>query len=67
MKAKELAEAHWNYIKAVLTNHKMTPDEIDRIGFHYRTAMIHGYKHGWVDAMDELGKPLFMPFDPKQA
>jgi len=59
--SKELTEAHWKYIKEVLTNHGIFEAEIERIGFHYQTAMIHGYKHGYADAMDE---PLFIP--PKE-
>ena len=50
---KELADEHWKYIKSVLLNHKIELPELMRIGFHYRTAMIHGYKHGWFDAMKE--------------
>ncbi len=50
---KKLAEAHWGYIKNLLIQHNVNLDEIERIGFHYQTAMIHGYKHGWADAMEE--------------
>ena len=47
---KALAEEHWKYIKSILVEHKIDTTEVKLIGFHYRTAMIHGYKHGWVDA-----------------
>jgi len=49
----KLAEDHWNYIKGVLqeTNSK-TEYEIDEIGFHYKTAM----KHGWKHAMEYKGE-----------
>jgi hypothetical protein len=50
MKAKETAEAlaaaHWGYIGEVLTTHAVPKMQIENIGFHYRTAMIHGFKHG---------------------
>ena len=42
----EIAEAHWNYIKDLLLNHKISKNEINLIGFHYKTAFVHGYKHG---------------------
>ena len=57
----ELAEAHWKYIKSLLFEHKIDDTEIKRIGFHYRTAMIHGYKHGYIDAKAEIADPLFIP------
>ena len=43
---ESLADAHWDYVKAVLEHAGETPEIIGIIGFHYRTAMIHGYKHG---------------------
>ena len=49
-RAEELAEAHWKYIEAVLNNHGVDPNLIDRVGYHYITAMIHGYGHGVEDA-----------------
>ena len=49
-RAKELAEAHWKYIEAVLYVSGVQEQEVKRIGFHYRTAMIHGYGHGVEDA-----------------
>lgn len=48
-RASELAEAHWEYIKGVLEIHGQK--ELDVIEYHYKTAMIHGYKHGQTDAM----------------
>ena len=47
----EEAEAHWSYIKALLETHSEDADIIEKIGFHYRTAMVHGYKHGIEDAL----------------
>ena len=47
----KLAEDHWSYIKALLhhslTERMYTAEEVvEMIGFHYITAMEHGYKHG---------------------
>lgn len=56
--AIQLTERHWEYIEQLLRNEYIgvshyTPidDEeleiyIDRVGFHYRSAMLHGFKHG---------------------
>ena len=49
-RAKELAEAHWNYINATLSAHGVPDDEIEKVGFHYKTAFVHGYGHGQEDA-----------------
>jgi hypothetical protein len=46
---KELADAHWSYIESLLATHNNSPEEIDVIGFHYKTAFIHGYKHAVED------------------
>lgn len=54
-KILKMVEAHWEYVKSVLemelSEDLQTDKEgyIDRIGFHYKTAMIHGYKHGQED------------------
>lgn len=42
---KERTRQHWEFIKGVLETACENPEVIDKIGFHYRTAMIHGYKH----------------------
>ena len=44
--AEKLADQHWKYIRQVLETHGAAGDEIARIGFHYLTAFVHGYKHG---------------------
>jgi hypothetical protein len=46
-RASELAEAHWKYVNSVLLLHGVTEREADIIGYHYRSAMIHGFKHGF--------------------
>ncbi len=45
MDSKELAEAHWGYIKQLLKAHNEPELVIGLIGFHYKSAFIHGYKH----------------------
>lgn len=60
-KADELARQHWSYVCDLVRLHEDISDEDDRItmpsgkfleiiGHHYRTAMVHGYKHGQEDA-----------------
>ena len=46
MKANELAEAHWKYVAEVLRKHGEDEKNIVLIGFHYCSAMVHGFKHG---------------------
>ena len=43
--AKELANMHWSYIRQMLVHDQLTDIEIERIGFHYKTAFEHGFKH----------------------
>jgi hypothetical protein len=45
-KSQKLADDHWAYIKDLLVIHGMTDIEIKTIGFHYKTAFVHGWKHG---------------------
>lgn len=45
-KAKQLADEHWEYVKSLLKIHGETLAVIEKIGFHYKSAMIHGYGHG---------------------
>lgn len=48
-RAKELAEAHWKYIESLLLTHGESLDVVNKIGFHYVSSMVHGYKHGYCD------------------
>ena len=48
-KAKQLARDHWGYIKQLLLTHGVPIEQVNVIGFHYKTAFIHGYKHGQED------------------
>ena len=45
-KAKEMAEAHWQYVESVLVAHTEVAHVIERCKLHYISAFIHGYKHG---------------------
>ena len=45
-RTEELAKAHWDYIEKLLITHDVMGEERNIIGFHYKTAFIHGYKHG---------------------
>lgn len=53
----ELADSHWGYVKSVLEAHDEAPDIVERCGFHYREAFIHGYKHGVESCGVETKKP----------
>lgn len=56
-KLTDLVNAHWEYVEGVimleLKEFSIIPTVItghlDLIGHHYRTAFIHGYKHGKED------------------
>lgn len=43
---QKLSNEHWLYVKSVLKTHKIKSDIMNIIEFHYKTAFIHGYKHG---------------------
>ncbi len=49
--AKELAIDHWAYVRQVLVHDGVSERDIERIGFHFREAFIHGFKHA-----DEIEK-----------
>lgn len=40
-----LATEHWNYIENLLTKHMVDADLVEIVGFHYKTAFEHGWKH----------------------
>lgn len=41
----KLINDHWNYIQGVLVQDSVHLIDIDRIGYHYKTAFEHGWKH----------------------
>ena len=53
--AKVLADHHWSYVKDLflegIPGEELAEEIIEVIGFHYRTAFIHGYGHGQEDAV----------------
>ncbi len=53
-RADELADAHWGYIKEVLQAHDVDEGEIQRIGFHWQSAFVHGYKHAQEDLFSKI-------------
>lgn len=50
---KEMSEQHWGYVKGILLIHGEDPNVVDKIGWHYVQAMIHGYKHAVQDSDDD--------------
>ena len=48
-RAKELAEAHWAYIRGILEAHGIEEKKIKEAAYHYPTAFVHGYKHAIED------------------
>ena len=47
----EMSERHWNYIRDILMIHGVDKEIIYLIGFHYRTAFAHGWKHAKEDGV----------------
>jgi hypothetical protein len=50
-RAAELIEEHWKYIEDLLRVHGV--DNLELVGWHYKAAFLHGYKHGREDASDK--------------
>lgn len=48
-KVEDLAQEHWDYIRDTLKVHGESDDVIEKIGWHYTTAFVHGYKHAIED------------------
>jgi len=48
-RAEKLAQEHWEYIEKLLKTHGEKEEIIRKIGFHYKTAFKHGYKHALED------------------
>ena len=46
MKAEKLAADHWAYLEGLMQTHNVDETAVGAIGFHYKTAFVHGYKHG---------------------
>lgn len=54
--AKKLSEDHWKYVKEILFIHGLDNEEIEMIGFHYKSSFIHGYKHGQEQLIEDYKK-----------
>ena len=52
MNPEELANANWAYVESVLNAHGVDDETIEQCGFHYKTAMVHGFKHG-IESLSE--------------
>lgn len=59
-RTQELAEAHWSYVRSVLESHRIATDIITAVGFHYKSAFAHGYKHGQEDLTERINE-RFVP------
>lgn len=62
--ANKLAEDHWSYIKTVLDSHAVKGVEVEVAEFHYKTAFIHGFKHG-VEHLSDLLNSTDRSVDPE--
>lgn len=51
---EKLADAHVEWVLRVLQAHEVDPRIVLLVGFHYREAFIHGYKHGIEDTKSKL-------------
>ena len=51
--SKQLAEDHWGYIESLLKAHGYDGD-LGVVSFHYKSAFIHGFKHGveWMEGRE---------------
>ena len=44
---EQLAEDHWKYTAGALrVSAEKLESEIQELGYYYKSAMIHGFKHG---------------------
>ena len=57
-RARELTEAHWGYVKKVLELAGCYEKFVEIMGFHYISAMFHGYNHGWEDATNNIKQSI---------
>ena len=50
---EKLAADHWGYVDALFAVHGVNEKAREVIGFHYKSAMVHGFKHGVEFAIGE--------------
>ena len=41
----KLIKDHWDYVHDLLESHNVDPQIVTTIGYHYRSAFRHGFKH----------------------
>lgn len=57
---EQLADEHWEYVRGVIDRENLAVEHMAlgmdeylvKIEFHFKTAMIHGYKHGLAAAKE---------------
>lgn len=54
---KALADAHWEYVEKLIEAHGADQATREVAGFHYKSAFIHGYKHGIEDIKKKRRRP----------
>lgn len=61
MKTKDevskLIDDHWGYIEALIDAHAVPISEARVAKYHYKAAMLHGWKH----AKEDSGEAVFAP------
>jgi hypothetical protein len=59
--SEKLAREHWDYLESLLQSELSGQDHLNeyvrRVGFHFRSAMIHGFKHGVEYASEAANAP----------
>ena len=50
---EKLAADHWGYVDSLFAVHGVNEKAREVIGFHYKSAMVHGFKHGVEFALNE--------------
>ena len=41
----KLVDDHWKYVEGILKASTHDEYEVDLVGYHYKTAFLHGIKH----------------------
>jgi hypothetical protein len=50
---QDLIDKHWAYVEDILKTHGAGEQELELSGKHYKTAFLHGFKHGYEAKLDE--------------
>lgn len=66
-RAKELADAHWEYVEGILKTHDISGTFIKVAKHHYLTAAVHFHGHGVEDERNRLFYPrIGSPLTPEE-